>query len=195
MGIVGDYLAESVAAQVRERGLVVWFDPEQHYHAFAAALALSDTTVAIYEGSFFALRRQVDPLLSGERPPKLVVYVGLSEEATGNALVELTAGGVVLAPGQMPLERNTRLSSIAKAALLRQPETWTVEAADAIARQIDAGQIGLLDEADRVAEQGSEIAGVLPLIFGTGHPQEIALQFLGGDEHDKDIDAKGPSRR
>lgn len=191
MGIVGDYLAELVAAQVRERGLVVWFDPERHYHAFAAALALPDTTVDIYEGSFFALRRQVDPLLSGERPPKLVVYVGLSEEATGNALVEMTAGGVVLAPGQMPLERNTRLSSVAKAALLRQPETWTVEAADAIARQIDAGQIGSLDEADRVAEQGSESAGVLPLIFGTGHPQEIALQFLGGDEHDKDIDAKG----
>ncbi len=191
MGIVSDHLHDLLDGQVRDHGLVVWFDPDQHYRAFASALTLPDTTIAIYEDTFFGLRYQVDPLLRGERPPRLVVYVGLAEEKTDNALVELTAPGVVMAPGQIPLECNTRLSALARAALLRHPETWTAEAADEIAQQIDAGQIGSLDEADRVAEKGTESAGVIALIFGTGNPQEVALQFMGSDKHDKDIVVKG----
>jgi len=191
MGIVSGHLRDVLAAQVRDHGLVVWFDPDQHYRAFASALTLPDTTIAIYEDTFFGLRYQVDPLLRGERSPRLVVYVGLAEEETDNALVELTASGVVLAPGQIPPERNTRLSAVARTALLGHPETWTVESANEIAQQIDAGQIGSLDEADRVAEKGAESAGVIPLIFGTGNPHEVALQVVGSDDHDKDIVAKG----
>src|SRR5947207_12538385 len=110
MGLVSEYLHDLVAAQLQEPRVVVWFDPEGHYRAFLDELALSETTVAVYEGSFFALRREIDPLLRADTPPRLLVYVPLAEEATDHALIELTAAGVALAPGAQDPACNTRLA-------------------------------------------------------------------------------------
>src|SRR5258708_10309866 len=85
VGIVSDYLRDLIAKQVDDRGLVVWFDPEGHYRAFAETLAIPRATVARYIDSFFALRQEVDPLLEGEQPPRLVVYVPRSEGTTQDA--------------------------------------------------------------------------------------------------------------
>jgi len=190
MGVVSDHLRDLIVAQVHEHSLVVWFDPEGQYQAFAAGLELPNTTVARYEGSFFALRHAIGPLLDGERPPRLVVYVGsLTEVETQGALAELTAPGVVMAPGQNPPEANTRFSYVVKMALLGRSLAWTLEGAEEVARQVDQGKIGSLEEADRVAEKGGT-SGVLQVIFGTGLPQEIALAFLGNTEHDKKLVAK-----
>jgi len=190
MGIVSEYLRDLVAAQIQEHGLVVWFDPEGHYQEFTAGLRLPGVAVARYEGSFFALRHAISPLLDGERPGRLVIYVaGLTERETQGALVELTAPGMVMAPGQNPPEANTRFSYVVKMALLRRSQAWTPEGAEDMANQVDQGKIGSLEEADRVAEKGGT-SGVLQVIFTTGLPQEIALAFLGSTEHDKRLVAK-----
>src|SRR5262249_44700888 len=98
MGVVSEYLRDLIATQVQEQSLVVWFDPEGRYQAFAAGLELPNTRVARYEGSFFALRHAIGPLLAGERPPQLVVYIdGLAEAEAYGALAELTAPGAVMA--------------------------------------------------------------------------------------------------
>jgi len=190
MGIVSDHLRDLIGVQVREHGLVVWFDPEGYYGALATDLELPNTTVARYDGSYFALRRGVDGLLNDERPPRLVVYVGgVSEGETGNALAELTAPGTVMAPGQNPPERNTRFSFVVKTALLRRSQAWTPEGAEEVAAQVEEGKIVSLEEAERVAEKGGT-SGVLQVIFGTGLPHEIALALLGSTEHDKKVVAK-----
>ena len=73
MGPVSIYLRELVAKQVREHGIVVWYDPEKHYGEFVKDLAIPDTTVARYCGSFFELRREVEPLIGGLQRPRLIV--------------------------------------------------------------------------------------------------------------------------
>jgi hypothetical protein len=45
MGIVSNALRELVARQVHENGLVVWYDPERHYEAFAYRLDLPGTRI------------------------------------------------------------------------------------------------------------------------------------------------------
>ena len=117
MGIVSDYLRDLIIRQVSEKGIVVWFDPERHYQQFTQALAIPDTTIACYEGSFFALRYQVDALLEGETPPHLVVYIPLAEEDTQHALIELSAAGVVLKPGHAARPRGGRPTP-------RAPSRW-----------------------------------------------------------------------
>ena len=46
MGIVTEALVQLIAKQVDDKGLVVWYDPEQAYGAVAAELQLPNTTVA-----------------------------------------------------------------------------------------------------------------------------------------------------
>src|SRR5687767_7907720 len=99
MGPVSDYLWGMIARQVRERGLVVWYDPDGHYRDFAAALELPEAVVARYEGSFYALRHQIEARLTGFEPPPLVLYVPRDREATGDALLEVESLGVVMRPG------------------------------------------------------------------------------------------------
>src|SRR2546423_13437996 len=142
MGAVAEYLHALIARQVNEHHLVVWFDPERHYAELARTLSLPDTAVTRYDGSFFALRHEIEPLLSDTVAPRLVVYVPLSEEETSNALIELTTTGVVLKPGQNTMQRNTRLSVVARWALR---ESLGQAKADEVARQVEAGKLSLAD--------------------------------------------------
>ncbi len=82
-----------------------------------------------YEGSFFALRQQVNELLeiTRESPPDLFIYIPLAQSKSADALIELTASatGSLMQPGEPDF--NTKLSSIALILppdLLRQ--VWSI---------------------------------------------------------------------
>src|SRR4051794_6512162 len=113
MGIVSKHLVGLIAKQVEERSLVVWYDPGADYRTVAERLEISGTTIARYDGSFLKLRREIDSLLNGTEPPKLVVYVPVEQANTFHALVELEEAGVVMQPGQQPFKCNTRLALVA----------------------------------------------------------------------------------
>ncbi len=185
MGVVSDHLRGLVERQVKERGLVVWFDPEGQYREFAEHLSLPETAVERYEGSFFELRHRVEPHLAADRdsPPRLVVYVPQAEEDTHNALVELTGPGVVMKPGQHSVNLNTRLAVVAKRALrpvLGDQQTARIE------KDVADKKLTLAD-LDRLTTDRSE---VLALIFGTAYPQDVALKFLGSARHDPEVTSR-----
>ncbi len=186
-GIVTEYLLQQIAKQVDDHGLVVWYDPEGDYEHAAASLALPDTTIANYDGSFFQLRREIDPLLNELQPPRLLVYVPVERTETHSALVELESAGVIMQPRQQPPVCNTRLSVVGRNAL--KPILGEDQVAD-IERQVEAGTLSLAD-LNELAEKGKDLStGVLALIFGSANPQEVALAFLHSDEHDDQIGKK-----
>src|SRR5437867_5782600 len=187
IGIVTKYLFDLIAKQVEDHRLVVWYDPEQAYAAAAAELQLPSTIVACYNGSFFQLRHDIDSLLNDEQPPRLVVCVPEERGNTYNALIELEAAGVVLQPGQQPPNRNTRLAIVARNAL---KTLLGDETAAEIATQVEARKLSLAD-LNALADKGKDIStGVLSLIFGTAHPQEVALAFLNSSTFDNEIESK-----
>src|SRR5215213_9414271 len=96
--LVTEYLRKLIDKQVADHRLVVWYDPEQAYVSAAQALDIPDATIARYDGSFLKLRHEIDPLLIGLQPPRLVVYVPLDQGQTHHALIELEAAGVVVQP-------------------------------------------------------------------------------------------------
>jgi hypothetical protein len=78
---------------------------------------MPDATVAQYDGSFLKRWRDIDHLLNGLKPPRVVVYVPADQSQTHHAVVELEEAGVVMEPGQQPRNRKTRLSIVARNAL------------------------------------------------------------------------------
>ena len=194
MGIVSDHLQSVLAKQVEDHGLVVWYDPEKHYSSVPGKLNVADTQIEEFDGSFFELRHRIEPLLEGEKPPRLIVYVPKDQAACQSALVEAEVAGVVMKPGQQPPSRNTRLSIIARNALkplLAEKRIASIE------KEVEEGKLSL-EDLDRLAEKGGTSQGVLSLIFKTDSPEEIALQFLADDKHDEEIlkkDARGELAR
>jgi len=182
--IVSDYLRSLIYHQVKSHSLVVWYDPEGHYLDFQKSLELPETAVVSFQGSFFALRYQIDHLLNDDEPPRLLIYLPLDRSDTYNALVEAEAAGVVMQPGQHPNERNTRLSIIARNALKK---SLGEEAAADIEKQVASGKLSF-SELDGIGDRvGQKIAGVIPLIFQTTNPKDVDFKFLSSDRYDERI--------
>lgn len=187
MGVVSDHLRRLIAKQVDDHGLVVWYDGDGHYRDFAQVLQLPDTKLVRYDDSFFELRHAIEQDLTGAKPPRLVIYVPLRQEATHHALIEAEVAGVVMQPGQQPPLRNTRLAIVARNAL--RPILGEGTAAR-IEKQVEAGQLELAD-LDRMAEQGEGFGrGVLSVLFGSSNPADVALQFLSSDRFDAELASK-----
>jgi hypothetical protein len=191
MPVVTESLVQLIAKQVGEKGLVVWYDPEQAYSTAAAVLPIPNTTVACYDGSFVKLRKEVDHLLNEGHPPRLVVYVPMERTDTNSALIELDCAGVIMQPRQQPPACNTRLSVVARNALksiLGEDQVAEIE------RQAEAGKLSLAD-LDSLADKGKDIStGLLTLIFGSANPQEVALAFLHSGQFDEGISKKGAQK-
>ena len=187
MGIVSEHLVGLIAKQVEERSLVVWYDPGADYRAVAERLEIPGTMVARYDGSFLKLRREIDTLLNGLEPPKVVVYAPVEQADTHHALVELEKAGVVMQPGQQPFKCNTRLALVARNAL---KNVIGDDNAAEVEKQVDQGKLTLKD-VDALGLKGQDITqGVVSIIFGTGNSQEVALAFLASAKHDADIGKK-----
>ena len=187
MPVVSDSLVQLISKQVDEKRLVVWYDPEHAYADTAVGLSIPNATVARYDGSFLLLRKQIDPLLNDQQPPRLVVYVPIERTETNSALIEIDFVGAVMQPRQQPPACNTRLSVVARHAL--KPILGEDQVAE-IERQVESGKLSLAD-LDALADKGKDIStGVLALVFGSANPQEVGLAFLHNDDYDQEIGKK-----
>ena len=190
-GVITEYLFTLIAKQVKEHGVVVWYDPERVYVLAVALLNLPNTTVARYQGSFFQLRHEIDHLLNGQQPPRVVVYIPEDRGQTDHALVELEAAGVIMQPGQQPPNRNTRLGIVARNALRL---ILGDETAAEVEKQAESGKLSLAD-LNNLANKGKEIStGVLSLIFASANPQDVALAFLSTDKFDVEVEKKAAQK-
>src|SRR6186713_1707482 len=100
-----DYVAKQLADKIKSRRVVVWYDERGEFQPFVdevrggpravsepvpVAVAGAKAGLAEYAGSMFELRAVVEPLVSGDKPDALVVYVaGVAHDAKGSVLMEL----------------------------------------------------------------------------------------------------------
>ena len=101
-----DYLIGQLAGRLKKPGLVVWYDPRSEYAPFirelrgglgATSAELAPVTVAgtsahlaEYTGSMFELRALVEPLVCGDAPEPVIVYLpGCTREPKTSVLLEL----------------------------------------------------------------------------------------------------------
>ncbi len=92
MTAVRDHLAGELAGKLQRHGVVIWDDQEQSYGSVVGEIAPEGTAVATFDGSWFALRREVEGQLAGTTPPNLLVYVSAAAP-NPDPLEELRAVG------------------------------------------------------------------------------------------------------
>ena len=97
MTAMRDHLAAELARKVSQKGLVVWQDSEREYVDVAESLCPPGARFVAYEGSWYALRRAVEPFLAGDAPPKMVIYAS-ARAPEEDPLEELRAAGRCVHP-------------------------------------------------------------------------------------------------
>ncbi|HEX6862744.1 MAG TPA: PglZ domain-containing protein, partial [Thermoanaerobaculia bacterium] len=102
-------LAKQLGKKLKESKIVVWYDPSASFSPFIDELVEAgdrtdglhsvhvggtDAWLAPYAGSFFELRKSVEPLVSDEVPVPVLIYVsGIEHDPKGSVLMELEKAG------------------------------------------------------------------------------------------------------
>ncbi len=97
------YLHEQLEEKLKERRVVVWHDPNREFEPFVEALignvdgqglrrvmlGAVKTGLSIFQGSCFAVRMQLEALLSENRPKPLLIHLpGEKRFARDSVLME-----------------------------------------------------------------------------------------------------------
>jgi hypothetical protein len=163
MTTMRDRLAVELTRKVSQKGLVVWQDSQGEYTEVASSLCPAGARFVTYDGSWYALRRTVEPFLARDAPPKMVIYVPV-RPPQDDPLEELRAAGAVY---------TRRLSKLAKDAL-------TGQLSDQRLTEI-CGQARTLLEAEAAiaGDPGGDIR--LMGILGASDTRTMALRILTGE--------------
>ena len=165
MSAVRTHVADQLARKVSAHGLVVWDDPERAYTNSAASLVPENAEFTPYEGSWYAMRRQIEELLARPEPPRLVVYVP-ADPPDEDPLAEVRA-----ATG---LDRSFKL--LLATALRHSLEGRLIE------EQIEevVASARTLSEAEEILDQGGGGPVLLTKHLGTSEPIEMTIRIACG---------------
>lgn len=160
------HLATELAKKITRHQIVVWDDRERRYIDVARDIIPDGVAFAAYDGSWFALRRQIEPFLSQPERPALVVYAPAP------------------APDQDPLEE-----------VRAAGHSWTITLKTLLAQSLQgeftqnridelASQARTLCEAEAALSAGGAVDARLLRIFGTADLASIAEDVLLGSRDD-----------
>lgn len=170
MTAMREYLATELARKLNQKGVVIWNDAEREYATVATSLCPTDVRFFAYQGSWYSLRRAVEPLLAGDVPPRLLIYAS-ARAPKEDPLEELRAAG-----GSYTLRLSTLVKNALKGHLSEQRLT-----------QIGS-QARTLLEAE--AAVGGDSGGDVRLIgvLGASDVRTMTLRILTG-ERSSDLEA------
>lgn len=205
------HIASTLDRLLRERRVVVFYDLREEFQPFIDELdvvgtgvgdlprvCIHDTLahVARLEGSFFALKAAVEPILAAPRPEPVLVYVpGYAKERLGklrapatpntvqgkdvwNVLFELDCAGQSYEPSLRGLARNELRRRYTDGDIdeMLAPESLTYH--DVVRFLIDEGG----------AAGGS--ASLVRLVLGNGSSEELICRWLSDDSRDAELENK-----
>jgi len=158
------YLTSELARKLDQYGVVVWVDPNREYDQVAEALCPPRTEFRRWRGSWYRLRRELEDLVRGPEPPRLVIYQPI--ETPGgqeDPLAEVRLGGT---------EYRCRLSTLIREALGCQLSPARIE-------QLIQARTFVEAEAALAAAAGVGVR--LPSALGTADPLQVVLRILADD--------------
>lgn len=182
--LLHDYIAQQLARHVRERSVVVWYDPRREFEPFLAELEVMPGSglaeaeidgvqvhVASYNGSMYALRAAVEPLVEGDRPVQLVLYLRGQEHSKDSPLMELELAGDRWEPQLRQLARNALRQRFTEGVIDELLNRDSLEYND-IARAAEGGTAG------------DELPSVLKTIVGRGSAEAQLAAWLASPDLD-----------
>lgn len=181
-------IAGRIERHLKERRLVVFYDPRREFEPFVqdlldnageageVGLGATKAWLSTFDGSYVSLRREVEERLQAGEPHYGVVYVGGEErDRRKSALMEFDLAGQTYEPQLRKLAR------------------------DILRDRFSDGQIDELLEPEGVGfreiaaafDGGSGEASILKLLFGSVGSEAILAQWILHPDRDDEIVAKG----
>jgi len=173
MSKLREHLARTLSKKLDRYGIVVWVDEHGEYGPDAArSVVPEDARFFAWEGSWYALRRQIEPLVSGAVPPRMVIYQGVRTPEE-DPLAEVRDAGT---------EWKIRLATLIREALKGELSTARLEE---VARQART-----VEEAEAALAAGPIIEVRLQAALKANDPIELGLRLLA-DPKDEVLEGEG----
>jgi len=173
MSELRDHLARTLKKKLDAHRIVVWVDDHQEYGLdVARSLCPQDAHFAAWDGSWFALRRRIEPLVGAPTPPRLVIYQPVKTPQE-DPLAEVRDAGT---------EWKIRLGTLLRDALNGILSPARLEE---IARQART-----LVEAEAALHAGEIVEVRLQAALGAADPIQLALRILA-DPTDVILETQG----
>lgn len=186
MSKIAEYFTKIISRHLNNYGIIVWYDPENLYAELLDRIQIPEVPIFKYQDSFLKLRQQIEPYLSGEDRPQLLIYLPLERSKVEYALVEAEAAGNYLMPEHPEPEFNTSLEHIAFQ-VLKPIIPGKIEH---ILNKIQRKELTCSD-VDQIASSSYKLTtGTLTLLFDRSDPVEILLNFLTQPSKDNEISRK-----
>ena len=191
MNPLTEYFHLQLEESLRKRRVVVWYDAEREFAPFLATLEQTEADLGLpkvklgstqarlarYDGSFFALRLEIEPLVETARPDPLLIYVpGEKPDEQGSPLKELECAGELY---------QRSLSKVSKQLLKR---IFTEGVIDEMFRD---KQLGYGDILTLLEPSGDTGGSVLKLVLGEGDGGTLLARWIAEPQLDDTIEAKG----
>lgn len=188
------YLHEQLEDKLRDRRVVVWYDPSREFAPFIEGLAAEGedvglkwvrlgevkTRLVVFGGSYFALRMRLESLVSGNRPQPLLIYLpGEKRDARGSVLMELEKAGMTWEPQMKRMARNVMRQSFSDGVIDEMLAPAALTYGDVV---------GLLQQSS--GERGS----LLNIVFGTQDNVAAVANWVADASFDKPVQEKGAAR-
>ena len=187
------YVAGQLDKLLRERRVVVFYDPRLEFEPFLSELqpleppegrgGLSrywiqdlQTHLVRFKGSFFALRAAVEPVLKMDAPEPLLVYVpGVQRDRTASVLMEMEKGGACYEPQLRRLARNVLRARATDGEIdeILTPEGLTYH-----------------DVVAYLEQGGGAATSPLKLVLGDAPSETLIARWLESTDKDEEIEAK-----
>jgi hypothetical protein len=163
-----EILSEQVVAKLDRYHIVVWTDPQGEYGDSVGELIPEDTNFERFAGSWYELRRRIEPELA-RSDPRLVVYVD-ADEPDEDPLAELRVSGT---------EFRTRLGTVLRQAMGHELAATRLDEI--------ASAATTLVEAEALLEDGAGGPAGLIKTLGPHEPTDLVLRLATeGDQILKD---------
>jgi hypothetical protein len=192
-----EYVAKLLADKIKSRSIVVWYDESGEFAPFideirggmradsepvSASVGGVSARLAEYSGSMFELRAVVEPLVRGDSPAAVVIYIpGYTRDPRSSVLMELEKAGTTWVP---------RLKQLAKNLLLQKYTLGVVDDMLPFGRKV-----AYEDLARAAAGAGSEPLSILKSIFYDAPSSDSLLaSWIVSDARDGDIGGKDATR-
>ena len=185
------YLHEQLEDKLKDRRVVVWYDPSREFAPFIDGLAVEgedngvkhvtvggvESSLAVFSGSYFALRMRLEPLVAENRPRPLLIYLpGEKRDPRGSVLMEMEKAGTPWEPQMKRLARNVMRESFSDGVIDEMLAPAALTFGDIV---------GLLDRS------GGERGSLLNLVFGAEDNVAVVAQWVADASFDPAIQAKG----
>lgn len=122
MHVFHDYIAKQLNERLKQKSVIVWYDPRCEFYSFIdELLSTADRSskvpnvmvaelparLAVYAGSLFELRAMVEPYVAADEPDSVLLYLaGCEHDRKASVLMELEKGGECYEPQLKRLARH-----------------------------------------------------------------------------------------